>query len=188
MILPRKFYERDPAIVAKEILGSILVKRDQSILKGKIVETEAYYGLSDPASRAFKGKRDYNKWMWGEAGTLFIYMVHGNWLLNIITEKKDIPSGILIRAVEPIDGIEEMKKRRGVNTKNLTSGPGKLTKAFDITKRHNGTKVYTPASEIFIEKGKMHGEIKTSPRIGVKEDLPHHLRFFIKGNPFVSRQ
>lgn len=187
MILPKKFYARDPAIVAKEILGNILIKKNQSILKGRIVETEAYYGLSDPASRAFKGRTNYNKWMWGEAGTLFIYMVHGNWLLNIITEKKDIPSGILIRAVEPIDGIEEMMKRRNVNIKNLTSGPGKLTKAFGITKEHNGIEVYNPSSEIVVEKGEIKDKIKTSHRIGVKNDLPQHLRFYIDGNQFVSR-
>jgi len=187
MILPKKFYARDPAIVAKEILGCILVKKEHNPLKGKIVETEAYYGLSDPASRAFKGKMNHNKWMWGEAGTLFIYMVHGNWLLNIITERKGTPSGILIRAVEPIDGMEEMKKRRNVEIKNLTSGPGKLTKSFGITKQHNGIKVYDPSSEIVVEKGEKPSKIKTSRRIGVKEDLPQHLRFYIDGNPFVSK-
>lgn len=187
MILPKKFYARNPAIVAKEILGSILVKKDHTILKGKIVETEAYYGLSDPASRAFKGKTNLSKWMWEGAGTLFIYMVHGNWLLNIITERKGTPSGILIRAVEPVEGIEEMKKRRKSNIKNLTSGPGKLTKAFGITKEHNGVKVYDSSSKIVIEKGEKPGKIKTSHRIGVKEDLPQHLRFYVEGNPFVSK-
>ncbi len=187
MILPKKFYARDPAVVATEVLGNILVKRNRPFLKGRIVETEAYYGLADPASRAFKGKTNFNKWMWREAGTLFIYMVHGNWLLNVITERKGIPSGILIRAVEPLDGIEKMRERRGTDIKNLTSGPGKLTQAFGITKKHNGMKVHNPSSEVFIEKGETWDEIKTSPRIGVKEDLHYHLRFFIEGNPFVSR-
>ena len=109
-MLPKSFYDRDPAIVAKEILGCILVKKDIELLEGKIVETEAYYGMSDPASRARKGA----KIMWEDAGTAFIYMVHGNWLFNIITLSKGEPSGILIRAIEPIKGIDLMKKRRKI--------------------------------------------------------------------------
>jgi DNA-3-methyladenine glycosylase len=187
MRLPKKFYARNPAVVAREILGNILCKKDHSPLEGRIVETEAYYGLADPASRAFKGKKNFNKWMWDEAGALFIYMVHGNWLLNIITEKRGIPSGILIRAVEPLTGIDTMQERRQTDIRNLTSGPGKLTQAFGITKKHNGVRVYDPSSDIFITKDEKQAVIKTSARIGVKEDLPYPLRFFIENNQFVSR-
>lgn len=184
MPLPKKFFNRDAALVAKDLLGCIIVKREDGI-KGKIVETEAYYGLSDPASRARKGA----KIMWGEAGIAFIYMVHGNWLFNIITMPKGEASGILIRAVEPLEGIELMKKRRGINDiKNLTSGPGKFTKAFGIDKRYNGIKIYRRDSPIYIERKRENKfEIVESYRIGVKEDLPIPLRFYIKGNKFVSR-
>lgn len=185
MPLPKKFFNRDPSVVAKEILGCILVKKDEEILKGRIVETEAYYGMSDPASRARKGA----KIMWEDAGITFIYMVHGNWLFNIITMPKGSPSGILIRAVEPLQGIDLMKKRRGVKElKDLTSGPGKFTKAFGIDKSYNGIKVYRRDSPIYIEKGNRKGiEIVERFRIGVKKDLPIPLRFYIKGNEFVSK-
>ena len=184
-MLPKKFYNRDPAIVAEELLGKIIVKRDNGILKGRIVETEAYYGLSDPASRAKKGA----KIMWGGAGAAFIYMVHGNWLFNIITMPKGEPPGVLIRAVEPLKGIKIMKANRGIeDIKNLTSGPGKFTQAFGIDKRYNGIKVYDRTSPIIIKNGEFNGEIVRSHRIGVKHDLPIPLRFYIKDNKFVSRK
>lgn len=185
-VLPKSFYERDPAIVAKEILGKILVKGN---MEGKIVETEAYYGLRDPASRAFKGKTNLSRWMWEKAGTTFIYMVHGHWLFNIITGNR--PSGILIRAIEPLKGIKEMLKNRKVsNIVDLSSGPGKLTKAFGITNAHNGLNVSDPNSEIFIKENleKEKHEICCSHRIGVREDLPQLLRFYIEGNGFVSKK
>ncbi|RLF48224.1 MAG: 3-methyladenine DNA glycosylase [Thermoplasmata archaeon] len=188
MPLPKKFYNRDAALVAKELLGCIFVKRDgKEKLKGKIVETEAYYGLGDPASRA-RDKR-IGSIMNGEAGIIFIYMVHGNWLFNITTMPHGNPSGILIRAVEPLAGIEIMKKRRKTdNIKNLTSGPGKFTQAFGIDKKYNGIKIYSRNSPIYIEKKKENEiEIVESYRIGVKEDLPVPLRFYIKGNKFVSK-
>jgi len=189
MILPKSFYERDPAVVARELLGNVLVVSDNELLKGKIVETEAYYGLSDPASRAFKGKTKLSRWMWEDAGSTFVYMVHSYWLFNIITERKGKPSGVLIRAVEPLEGIDYMAKRRGTDDiKNLTSGPGKLTISFNINGDDNGLKVYEKDSRIFIEKGEdKNFRIATSKRIGVREDLQEHLRFFVEGNKFVSR-
>ncbi len=189
MILPKTFYASDPADVARELLGNILIVNREGLVKGKIVETEAYYGLSDPASRAFKGKTKLSGWMWEDAGSIFVYMVHSYWLFNVITERMGRPSGVLIRAVEPIEGLDYMMDRRGMTEiKNLTSGPGKLTIAFGITGMDNGIKVYDKSSRIFIEKGKDENfKIETSGRIGVRKDLPEHLRFFIKRNKFVSR-
>ncbi len=189
MPLPKKFYDRDAAVVARELLGCIIVKREgKRFLKGKIVETEAYYGLSDPASRA-RDKR-IGIIMNGEAGIVFIYMVHGNWLFNITTMPVGKASGILIRAVEPIEGIDIMKKRRGKdNIRDLTSGPGKFTQAFGIDKRYNGIKIYSRTSPVYIEEAKEKNfEVVESHRIGVKEDLPLPLRFYIKGNEFVSKK
>ncbi len=186
MILRKTFYNREPAIVAKELLGNIFVR---GRMEGEIVETEAYYGLSDPASRAAKGKTAMTKWLWGEAGTIFIYMVHGYWLFNIITNKINVPSGVLLRAIEPLRGIHQMLKNRPVpNVKNLTSGPGKLTQAFDITNRFNGQKIYCDKSTITISEGyKEAYTICSTSRIGVQEDSPKPLRFYINGNPFVSK-
>jgi len=189
-ILGRRFYERDPAIVAKDLLGKILVRRiDSEVLSGKIVETEAYYGERDPASRAYKGRMKFNELMYAEPGRTFIYMVHGNWLLNIVAHLKGEVGAVLIRAVEPVEGIRIMEKNRKVeNFHSLTNGPGKLTKALAITKELNGIDVTDCKSElIMLEEDEEEFEISSSHRIGVKMDLPQELRFYIKGSRFVSK-
>lgn len=191
--LPRSFYERDPATVARELLGKVLVRRLASqVLSGKIVETEAYYGEDDPASKAYKGRKTFNEPMFREAGRTFIYMVHGNWLLNIVAHPKGKVGAVLIRALEPLQGIEVMKKNRKIeNLKALTSGPGKLTKALAITKELNGVDITEGNSNLVIvdvaEAGKEGFDVCISHRIGVKMDLPQGLRFYIKGNRFVSK-
>ncbi|MBS7608124.1 MAG: DNA-3-methyladenine glycosylase [Candidatus Bathyarchaeia archaeon] len=189
--LPRSFYERDPATVARELLGKMLVRRLASqILSGKIVETEAYYGENDPASKAYKGRKNFNEPMFCEAGRTFIYMVHGNWLLNIVAHPKGEVGAVLIRSLEPLQGVEVMKKNRKTeNIKALTSGPGKLTKALAITKELNSVDVTDSNSDLIIVEN-IEGEsfdVCTSRRIGVKADLPRDLRFYIKGNIFVSK-
>ncbi len=187
MILPKKFYARDAEIVAKDLLGKLLVREiGNKKLVGKIVETEAYYGLNDPASRAYTGKKNMNSVMWCDAGTIFVYMVHNNWLLNVVTGKKEDPQAVLIRAVEPIEGIEIMKKNRE-KEKELTNGPGKLTKAFAIDRSFNKKKIYKKETKLYILDNKEEFEIGTSNRIGVSKDLEKHLRFFIRGNKYVSR-
>ena len=188
--LERRFYERDPALVAKDLLGKILVREVSSeILSGKIVETEAYYGEQDPASRAYKGRMKFNELMFAEPGRSFIYMVHANWLLNIVAHLKGEVGAILIRAIEPIQGVEVMVKNRKLeNFRNLTNGPGKLTKALAITKELNGVDVTNRKSELtVIEATEEEFEIASSHRIGVRRDLPQELRFSVKCNKFVSR-
>jgi len=189
--LPKSFYERDPATVARELLGKTLVRRlNHQTLSGKIVETEAYYGVNDPASKAYKGRKIFNELMFLDVGKAFIYMVHGNWLLNIVAHPKGGVGAVLIRAIEPLQGIEAMKKNRGVeDLYALTSGPGKLTKALGITKEQNGLDITKAENEIAVFEGVVEEdfEICTSHRIGVKRDLPQELRFYIKGNRFVSK-
>lgn len=188
-VLPRKFYERDPEAVAKELLGKKLVRRlGDEVLEGIIVETEAYYGLEDPASRAYHGQKIYNKLMWGEPGKAFIYNVHNNWMFNIIAHEPDMIGAVLIRAIEPKKGIEVMRKNRKIeNVFELTSGPGKLTKALKIDKALNGIFVTSKKSEVFVADNEMNFEIESSHRIGVRKDLERKLRFFMKGNRFVSK-
>jgi len=190
--LPRSFYERDSAAVARELLGKILVRRlANHVLSGKIVETEAYYGENDPASKAYMGRKIFNEPMFREAGKTFIYMVHGNWLLNIVAHPKGEVGAVLIRALEPLQGIEVMKKNRGTeNLKALTSGPGRLTKALAITKDLNGFDVTHSHGDLTIVEGGLTESFEAcvSHRIGVKADLPQKLRFYVKGNPFVSRR
>jgi len=188
--LGREFYARDPSLVAMELLGKIVVKRKGSeTLSGRIVETEAYYGDRDPASRAYRGRKNYNRPMFEEPGRLFIYMVHAHWLLNVVAHPEGEVGAVLIRALEPLEGVETMMRNRGIsNLRNLTDGPGKLTRALEVTKELHGLNITSPRSELTVSQWEdEHYEIGTSHRIGVTEDLPQELRFFIEGNRFVSR-
>ena len=189
MILPRAFYEKDPALVARNLLGKVLLRRtDSEVLTGKIVETEAYYGEEDPASRAFRGEKTYNKVMFGEPGRVFIYMVHSHWLLNIVAHPEGEVGAILMRALEPLEGIRIMSKNRGVeDVRALTSGPGKLTRALAVTNELNGKDVTEDGPIVVVEGEEDDFEVGISHRIGVRVDLPQELRFFIKGNRFLSR-
>jgi DNA-3-methyladenine glycosylase len=188
-VLPREFYERDPETVAKELLGKRLTRKlDKNLLEGIIIETEAYYGLHDPASRAYHGIKNYNKPMWNETGRAFIYNVHKYWMFNIVAHKPNNIGAVLIRAIEPTKGIEIMKKNRPVKKLfDLANGPGKLTIAYKINKDLNGVLVTSCESEITIANNKMKFEMGSSHRIGVRKDLERKLRFFIKGNKFVSK-
>jgi DNA-3-methyladenine glycosylase len=127
--------------------------------------------------------------MYAKPGRTFIYMVHGNWLLNIVAHPRGEVGAVLIRAMEPIQGTQTMQKNRNVkDIRNLTSGPGKLTKALAITKELNGIDITKRESNLTITEGKDEEiEISSSHRIGVRKDLPQKLRFFIKGNKFVSK-
>ncbi len=183
--IPVSFFRRDAKDVAIELLGKLMVRKiDDTYLAGKIVETEAYYGENDPASRAKKGKKSYNAAMWLPGGHVFVYMVHANWMFNITTDGENAEA-ILIRAVEPVAGIHIMKKNRNKEIKNLCNGPGKWTRAFGIQKEDNGILL---GDRIFVANlPKFNFEIETSGRIGVREDMNEDLRFYIRGSKFVSR-
>ncbi|MGQ9680702.1 MAG: DNA-3-methyladenine glycosylase [Candidatus Bathyarchaeia archaeon] len=187
--LERNFYEKNPRIVALNLLGKKIVRRlNHEILGGVIVETEAYYGLEDPASRAYKGRSNYNSAMWGEVGRLFVYNVHNNWLLNVVAHEPDKIGAVLIRAIEPIHGIEAMKRNRMVgDIFNLVNGPGKITRALKIDKSYNGYSVTSEDCEVFITEQQRVFEVGCSHRVGVTKDLNEKLRFFIKGSRFLSR-
>jgi DNA-3-methyladenine glycosylase len=188
-VLQRGFYERDPALVASELLGKLLILESQGVfLGGVIVETEAYYGLEDPASRAYRGMKDYNRLMWGEPGRVFIYNVHKYWMLNIVAHKAGGVGAVLIRALEPRHGVEVMMRNRPVgDASQLTSGPGKLTMALDVDRRFMGADVTRPDSEIRVLDHGMDFKVGTSNRIGVRLDLEEEFRFYVRGNGYVSR-
>ncbi|MBA7465585.1 DNA-3-methyladenine glycosylase [archaeon] len=188
--LERSFYRRDTATVAQGLLGKTIVRRlGHQVLTGRIVETEAYYGDKDPASRAYRGRKNYNSPMFDEPGRLFIYMVHSWWLLNIAAHEPGEVGAVLVRALEPIDGVPVMEDNRGVtDLYNLTSGPGKLTKALDVTKDLHGLDVTEGSAELkIVDGGPEEFQTATSHRIGVTRDLPRELRYYIRGNRFVSR-
>ena len=187
--LPLSFYSRDPAAVARELLGKRLVRvLNGEALEGMIVETEAYFGAEDPASRAFHGRKKYNRLMWGEPGRVFIYNVHKYWMFNVVAHEPDEIGAVLIRAIEPTRGIEPMLSNRPVKEpRALTSGPGKLTLALRIDKSSHGASVLSPGSEIRILDATSDPVIGTSRRIGVTKDLDWDLRFYVEGNLYVSR-
>lgn len=188
-LIPREFYERDPQTVAKGLLGKRLIRiLGRHSLEGVIVETEAYLGPEDPASRAHQGKKEHNKAMWGEPGTLFIYNVHRYWMLNVVAHEPGRVGTVLIRSLEPVRGVERMKANRGIeDLVELVNGPGKLTEALRISKDLNAADVTSNISQVSLADNEKSFEIESSHRIGVREDLEKRLRFFIKGSEYVSR-
>ncbi len=188
-ILTKRFYERDPETTARHLLGKRLIRRlNNTILEGILVETEAYFGLDDPASRAYHGMKTYNRSMWGEPGRTFIYNVHKYWMLNAVAHERGRIGAVLVRAMEPTRGLDIMKRNRKVeNPLELTRGPGKLTEALGIDKGLNEMDLTAIEGAIQIADNEISFEIGSSHRIGVRRDLRRNLRFFVKGNRFVSR-
>jgi DNA-3-methyladenine glycosylase len=171
----KNFFNRDSEIVAKELLGKILVRKiNNKLLKSKIVETEAYYDEKDPASRA-RQNGDLRNTMLNEPGTILIYGVHDNWLINFVTNKKGKAEAVLLRALETL------------NFNKNTKGPGLLTKALEINKKFHKKNIYDN-KELWLEDNKEDFEIENTFRIGIKKDLPKKLRFYIKGNAYISRK
>ncbi|MDW8033430.1 MAG: DNA-3-methyladenine glycosylase [Nitrososphaerota archaeon] len=187
-ILPKEFYARDPALVAIDLLGKVLYRTlGRKILAGVIVETEAYYGEFDPASRAHRSSGDIAMMLYGDVGKALIYGVHGKWLFNVVAHEPNESGGVLIRALEPIRGIETMKRLRKINDLfKLTNGPGRLTEAMSIDKKLHRELVYSRDSKITIRDGRNEKNIERSFRIGVTEDLDIPLRFYVKNSMFLS--
>jgi DNA-3-methyladenine glycosylase len=187
------FYERDTVSVARDLLGKNLVRRvADSFLIGRIVETEAYRGSDDPASHSFRGMTKRNEVMFGKPGKAYVYFTYGNhYCLNIVTEEEGVPAAVLIRAVEPLERIEEMRKNRGVeNILEIASGPGKLTRAFQITKSENGSDITKMSSLLTLCEAIEHQqfEVVQTTRIGIKVATELPWRFYIQGNPYISRK
>lgn len=190
------FYQRKDVVkIASELLGKILVTNwDGIITSGRIVETEAYAGIIDKASHATGGRRTArNEIMYGKGGYAYVYLIYGlHHLFNVVTNSENVPHAILIRALEPVDGIEEMLLRTGKKKfdHSLTQGPGNVSKALGIFTSHTGSSLL--GRQIFItDDGKKYHkkEIAASPRIGVDyagKDAQLPYRFYVRGNPFVS--
>jgi len=192
--LPRSFYTRPTLLVAKDLLGKIIVRRvGRTILSGKIVEVEAYLGAKYPASHAYRGKTKRNEVMFHEGGLLYVYFTYGmHFCANVVTGKKDIGEAVLIRAIEPLVGVEAMKRNRGAAEKrltevNLTNGPAKLCQALGIERKENGTDLL--GDKIFLTDGESmsKSDIGTSVRIGITQGRDKRWRFFVKNNEWVSR-
>jgi DNA-3-methyladenine glycosylase len=187
--LTRGFYNRPTLRVARELLGKYLVlQQDGCFLSGRIVETEAYVGPGDPASHAFKGKTRRNEVMFGQAGHAYVYLTYGmHHCLNLVTERKGYPAAVLIRALEPADGVECMiKRRRRRKLTDLTSGPAKLCQALGIDREMNGADLCGHSIYV-LDRGEPVGRVGRSSRIGISEGREKTWRFFLDENRFVSR-
>ncbi|MEI7963619.1 MAG: DNA-3-methyladenine glycosylase [Chitinophagaceae bacterium] len=191
-----KFYERDQVIdIARELIGKILVtKVDGVCTSGRIVEAEAYQGVIDRACHGFGGRRTArNEHMYAPGGTAYVYICYGmHHLFNVVTNKPEVPDAVLIRGIDPLEGITTMLKRTGkkVVDRTLTRGPGNLSRALGITKLNSGLKL-TGNTICIMDDGKMipEHEIGCSKRIGVEsagEAANYCYRFYHKGNLFVS--
>lgn len=191
--LSRSFYEQPTIDVAKQLLGKVLIHRHaEGTLVGRIVETEAYLGPHDLACHAAKGRTKRTEVMFGAAGHAYVYFIYGFYnMLNLVTETKDYPAAVLIRALEPMRGIAQMKRNRNnERLANLASGPGKLCQAFAIDRSLNGQDVC--GKVLYLEdRGEPTPKFDTTPRIGVDyagdwRDKP--LRFVVRDSKFVSKR
>jgi DNA-3-methyladenine glycosylase len=188
------FYQRSTEVVARDLIGKKLVRtirnnKERFRLSGIIVETEAYGYNDDLASHAHNGPTARNKVMFGNVGMAYVYFTYGNhFCLNVSARRSDTEAGaVLIRGIEPIEGIEWMRRFRPIyNIYSLTSGPGKITQAFKVTLSLNGTDMTNSKSELYIESGKQPTRIVTTSRIGITRAVDKEWRFVDPSSPFLS--
>jgi DNA-3-methyladenine glycosylase len=193
----REFYLLPPEIVAARLLGKLLIRRlERDVLCGRIVEVEAYLGADDPAAHAFVGKTARNAVVFGPPGYAYVYFIYGmHYCLNVSCEPEGQAGCVLIRALEPVCGLDQMARLRGLapgaapDPRLLTSGPGRLCQAMKITRaEHNGIDLTDAASPLsIVDDGYRAGAIDVTPRIGIRRAADRPLRFSVAASPFVTR-
>lgn len=191
--LDRSFFARDPRVVAPDLLGTVLVHHHRSgTLAGRIVEVEAYCGSIDPAAHTYRGRTTRNQTMFGPAGHLYVYFSYGvHWCANVVCGDVDEGVAVLIRALEPTIGIDAMYARRGRaarRDRDLCSGPGKLTQALGITGDHDGTDLVTGGDIIIDDGAPVPGEVVQTTRVGISVAADEPWRWYVTGDPNVSRR
>ena len=200
--LKADFYNRDPRRVARALLGKLLIRKTpHGILAGRIVETEAYLGKNDAAAHSAAGKTPRNAVLFGPPGYAYVYFIYGNhYCLNVSCHPEGVAGGVLFRAMEAVVGIEQMAEARGIDLpketnlrktaslKKISSGPGRMAEALDVTReRDNGKSLVTPRSDLrIVDDGYRVRRVTVTPRIGIVKAAEQLLRYFIAGNPFVS--
>lgn len=197
MLYERDFFTRESTAVARDLLGAVLVRAvNGQRVAGRIVETEAYRTVDDLAAHSRAGKTPRNLPMWEAPGHAYVYLTYGMyWLLNVVCEPEDSPAAVLIRALEPLTGLDVIAARRaGLPPKHWTSGPGRLTMALGITGEENRADMTERASGLWIERGATvpDAQVQTGPRIGLGKHvgepwLSMPWRWWVTGNPHVSR-
>jgi DNA-3-methyladenine glycosylase len=194
--IPRSFFARNPRRVARDLLGKLLVRDSKnSRLAARIVEVEAYLGTNDPAAHAAAGNTARTSVLFGPPGFAYVYFIYGNhYCLNVSCEREGKAGSVLFRALEPLTGIDEMARARGISLQGprdlpkLTAGPGRLAQAFGITRaRDNGCDLTSASSGLWLgNDGFRPKTIHITPRIGITKAAEHPLRFILAGSPFVS--
>ncbi|HWP37113.1 MAG TPA: DNA-3-methyladenine glycosylase [Gemmatimonadales bacterium] len=188
--LPARFFARDTRRVARDLLGCLLETRIRGVrTAGRIVEVEAYIGPHDPAAHGYGWRRTpRNEALFGPPGTCYVYFTYGaHWCVNAVTERDGYPAAVLIRALEPLDGIMAMRRRRGVaELELLCAGPGRLCQALGIDGRFNGLPLSRPPLRI-LARNQRPKAATAGPRIGVSRAADWPLRFCVAGSPWLSR-
>ncbi len=192
--LPTEFYLQDTREAAKKLLGQLLVRTlpGGETLSGVIVETEAYL-KNDPACHAYKGQTPRNAMMFGPPGHAYVYFTYGlHMMLNLVCAPEGTAEAVLVRALEPIDGVDLMRVNRGgiAETKQLTNGPGKLAQALALTRLgHNGLDITTSDSELYVlPRTPPPFEVVETTRIGISQGVDLPWRYYVRGNSYVSRK
>lgn len=186
-----EFYQRAPETVAKELIGKVIVKKHEDIyISGMIVETEAYLDKNDLSSHSYIGKTKRNEPMFSKGGCIYVYKIYGvHWCFNVVTENEGVGSAVLIRAVEPLTGIETMKSiRKTSEIKSLCSGPGKFSQAFSFSNIDNFQRL--DSNRIFIQayNNYCNDDILNTTRVGITKSINLNLRFYLKNCIYVSRK
>lgn len=192
--IPRSFLARDPLAVAPELLGCRLVRVDDEGIRrvGRIVEVEAYLGEADPASHAYRGPTPRTQVMFGRAGHLYVYRSYGiHWCANVVCGDEGVAAAVLLRALEPVDGLEAMyaDRPKAKRDRDLASGPGKLCAALGITGADGDTDLCGRTNAVYLETGSgPSDEIWQGPRVGISTAVDRPWRFWVAHNPHVSGQ
>jgi len=187
--LLRTFYFRPTLDVARDLLYKTLVyEHPDGLIAADIVEVEAYIGEDDPACHAAPGKTGRNAIMYGPGGYAYIYFIYGMYhCFNIVTERSGFPAAVLVRAAEPVAGVDLMRRNSPPSCRKPTDGPGKLCRAFGLTREQNGLDL-TAGKLYLLDRGKKAAEVMTSRRIGIKKAIDRRWRFFDAKSPFISRR
>lgn len=189
--LPRTFFARDAITVARDLLGKILQRSiNGKVISGRIVEVESYLGESDEAAHAFSGKTKRNQSLYLDAGHAYVHSIHMQNCLDIVAESAGVPASVLIRALEPLTGIERMRANRHRDAlRDLTSGPGKLCQALAIDKSLDGIDICTTDSVMqVLDDGYKVTQIVQSTRVGISKAAEHEYRFYVADSIFVSKK
>lgn len=188
--LPRRFFDRGADIVARDLLGAVLrCSTPAGVASGRIVEAEAYLGPHDPACHAVVGRTARTWNLFGPAGVAYVYLIYGmHWCFNAVVQEEGVGSAVLVRALEPMEGVPLMRRRRPRARRDvdLTNGPGKLCAALGITKAHDGLPLQRGALTILRGDPVADGDVRVTPRIGVTQAADWPLRWLIAGNAYVS--